>query len=179
MAATTLQTPSSSFFLKYSLFSKWVTNTKTKLKLKQTNLPFGRQNIQIYRKLYPLLEFTIHKNKPLCQSCLQIKLPGLSRCVGQNIIQLGKYLQIMFMHLPVIDFHTKQPLHCQLQYFLVRVSGTFICYLFPSLDILHQAEIGVWLHSYIQTLEPRLRQAELTSNSLGCSQVPTAHLGRK
>lgn len=125
--------------------------------------------------MYPLLEFTIHKNKPLCQSCLQIKVQDSAYVWAKNHAVVKTFANRV--HASACDglpYQTTTPLLAI--DFLVRVSGTFICYPFPSLDILHWAEIGVWLHSYIETLKPKLRQAELTSNSLGCSQVSTAHL---
>lgn len=46
----------------------------------------------------------------------------------------------------------------------------------PSLFILHWAEIEVWAP---QSLEVRLGQVEVISNSLGCHHEPTNILGRK
>lgn len=58
----------------------------------------------------------------------------------------------------------------------MSVSVEFIYYFPPSLFILHWAEIGVQAP---QSLEVRLGQAEVISNSLGCHHVPTNILGRK
>lgn len=58
----------------------------------------------------------------------------------------------------------------------MRVSMEFIYYFPPFLFILHWAEIGVQAP---QSLEVRLGQAEVISNSLGCHHVPTNILGRK
>lgn len=139
---------------------------------KQTSLwEMGRiDNNPIYGATKPLLRLSIHKDMSvrlvnhtsmLCQMCG----PKTSPYSCENICKA-------FSASACTGWASLPSNHS----IPMRVSMSFICFCPPSLFILHWAEIGVWAP---QSLEVRLGQVEVISNSLGCHHVPTNILGRK